>query len=233
MPGFLLKAKGAITKGLNSVKRVQEAKAIKNKISGENTSSNIVLTPLKILMGISALGCLVILLFVMLFITIIAYVLVNAFAWLNFDDSSNNGGPGGSVIVGNGQFANPAPDATLSSPFGYRDFDSSFHKGIDLAAPEGTPYYAAADGTVVVAGWSDSAGNWIVIDHGGGLITKYMHSSAIYVSVGDTVTKGQNIGAIGNTGNSFGAHLHFEVNINASSGSWTGEAVDPYNYIGT
>ena len=130
----------------------------------------------------------------------------------------------GNVVSGNGQFTNPCPSGTLSSTFGYRSFDSSFHKGIDLAASEGTPTYAAAAGTVIIAGWSDSAGNWVVISHGDGLVTKYMHHSALAVSAGQSVEKGQQIGYVGNTGNSFGAHLHFQVELN-------GTAVDPYNYL--
>lgn len=137
-------------------------------------------------------------------------------------------GAGGSVISGSGQFAHPCPSGSLSSSFGYRTFDNSFHKGIDLAAGEGTPYYAAESGTVIYAtydgGYNGGAGNWIVISHGNGLVTKYMHSSAVYVSVGQQVAKGQNIGAVGNTGNSFGAHLHFQVEVN-------GVAVDPYTYL--
>ncbi|MEG0070885.1 MAG: peptidoglycan DD-metalloendopeptidase family protein [Raoultibacter sp.] len=146
-----------------------------------------------------------------------------------FGGGSIPGGGGSSVISGSGQFAHPCPGATLSSDFGWRSFDNSFHNGIDLAAGEGTPYYAAADGTVIIAGFSASAGNWIVISHGGGLITKYMHSSAIYVSAGQQVTKGQNIGAVGNTGNSFGAHLHFQVDTGASS--WSGTPVNPFFYL--
>ena len=128
------------------------------------------------------------------------------------------------VVSGSGQFTNPCPGAVISSTFGYRDFDGAFHKGLDLAAGEGTPTYAAADGTVVIAGWSDSAGNWVVINHGNGLTTKYMHHSALCVTAGQTVVKGQQIGYVGNTGNSFGAHLHFQV----ESG---GVAVDPLGYL--
>lgn len=139
-----------------------------------------------------------------------------------------SGGAGAPVVSGSGQFANPCPAGSLSSSFGYRTFDNSFHKGIDLAAAEGTPYYAAESGTVIYAtydgGYNGGAGNWIVISHGNGLVTKYMHSSAVYVSVGQQVSKGQNIGAVGNTGNSFGAHLHFQVEVN-------GVAVDPYTYL--
>ncbi len=128
------------------------------------------------------------------------------------------------VVSGSGQFANPCPSGTVSSTFGYRDFDSSFHKGLDLAASEGSPTYAADAGTVIIAGWSDSAGNWVVIDHGNGIVTKYMHHSALAVSAGQTVVKGQQIGYVGNTGDSFGAHLHFQVEVN-------GTAVDPQGYL--
>ena len=136
--------------------------------------------------------------------------------------------PGGSVNVGSGRFANPCPAATTSSGWGWREFDQSFHKGTDMAAPEGTPYYAAESGTVIYAtndgGYNGGAGNWIVIAHGGGLVTKYMHSSAVFVSPGQHVERGQNIGLVGNTGNSFGAHLHFQVELN-------GRAVCPYDYL--
>lgn len=87
-----------------------------------------------------------------------------------------------------------------------------------------TPTYAAADGVVLIAGWSDSAGNWIVIDHGNGFVGKYMHHSGLLVSAGQTVTKGQPIGLVGNTGNSFGAHLHFQLELN-------GAPVDPQAYF--
>lgn len=152
----------------------------------------------------------------------------------NSNNSSNsNSNSGGSTYIppsssntvsGSGQFVNPCPGASISSTFGYRDFDGAFHKGLDLAAGEGTPTYAAAAGTVVIAGWSDSAGNWVVINHGNGLVTKYMHHSALCVSAGQTVSAGQQIGYVGNTGNSFGAHLHFQVEVN-------GSAVNPQNYL--
>lgn len=130
----------------------------------------------------------------------------------------------GIVIVGNGRFANPCPQATLSSGFGYRSFDSSFHKGLDLAAPTGTPTYAADDGVVLYACWSDSAGNWVVIDHGNGYVTKYMHHSALAVRAGEHVKKGQQIGFVGNTGDSYGSHLHFQV-------EYQGVPVNPSLYL--
>lgn len=143
----------------------------------------------------------------------------------------SGGGTGGytppssdNVISGNGQFTHPCPGAVVSSTFGYRTFDNSFHNGLDLAAPEGTPTYAADSGTVLYARWSDSAGNWVVIDHGNGFVTKYMHHTSYTVTEGQYVQKGQQVGYVGNTGNSFGAHLHFQVELN-------GTPVDPQLYL--
>lgn len=141
---------------------------------------------------------------------------------------TSGGSPGGSVVSGSGLLSHPCPSGYVSSSFGYREFTGSFHKGVDFAAPEGTPYYAAESGTVVYAtndgGYNGGAGNWVVISHGNGLVTKYMHSSAVYVTAGQSVSKGQNIGAVGNTGHSFGAHLHFQVETG-------GTAVDPMGYL--
>ena len=132
---------------------------------------------------------------------------------------------GASRIVGEGIFAYPCPSGQISSGFGYRDFDHSFHKGVDFATGGAkVPTYAAADGKVVIAGWSESAGNWVVIDHGGGLVTKYMHHSSLTVRPNQTVKKGQQIGVTGNTGYSSGVHLHFQVEVN-------GTAVDPMDYL--
>lgn len=92
----------------------------------------------------------------------------------------------------------------------------SGHLAIDLAAGEGSPVYAAGAGVVTMAtgGWNGGYGNVIQIDHGNGYATLYAHLSAINVSVCQSVGAGQTIGAAGNTGNSFGAHLHFEVRLN-------------------
>lgn len=133
--------------------------------------------------------------------------------------------PGDNVISGNGTFAHPCPSGYLTSGFGYRDFDNSFHKGVDFGTGgAAVPTYAAADGKVLIAGWSNSAGNWVVIQHSGGLVTKYMHHSALSVSSGQYVSKGQQLGLTGNTGNSAGVHLHFQVELN-------GKPVDPFNYL--
>ncbi len=136
---------------------------------------------------------------------------------------------GETIVPVSGLLQHPLPSGAYSSGFGWRDLDGgTFHKGLDLAASEGTPYYAAAAGTVVYAtndgSYNGGAGNWVVIAHGNGLVTKYMHSSAVYVKVGDVVERGQTIGAVGNTGHSYGAHLHFQVESN-------GVAVDPTLFI--
>lgn len=143
---------------------------------------------------------------------------------------SSNGGGGyapptsGNVVSGSGQFTHPCPGSTVSSTFGYRTFDNAFHNGLDLAAPTGTPTYAAASGTVLYAFYSQSAGNWVVIDHGDGFVTKYMHHDYYTVTEGQYVEKGQQVGVVGNTGYSFGAHLHFQVELN-------GTPVDPQLYL--
>ena len=140
--------------------------------------------------------------------------------------SSYRPGSGGTVVSGNGYFTHPCPGMTYqSSYFGeIRPYETGGHKGNDYAAPAGTPTYAAAAGTVITAGWSNSAGNWVVINHGNGLVTKYMHHSAICVSAGQYVEKGQQIGYVGSTGQSTGPHLHFQVELN-------GVPVSPDNYL--
>lgn len=124
-----------------------------------------------------------------------------------------------------GRFANPCPGAAITSTFGYRTFDNAFHKGLDLGTgSENIPTYAAESGTVIFAGYSSSAGNYIIIDHGDGLVTKYMHHAEIYVTEGQHVEKGQQIGLSGTTGDSTGNHLHFQVEEN-------GVAIDPAIYL--
>ena len=131
-------------------------------------------------------------------------------------------------LEGQGFFTHPCPGATYSSGFGYRTFDHSYHLGLDMAIGEGTPYYAADDGIVTDAtndgGYNGGAGNWIVIEHSNGVVTKYMHSLSTFVTPGERVVRGQAIGLVGNTGNSFGAHLHFQVEVG-------GTAVDPAIYL--
>ena len=128
-----------------------------------------------------------------------------------------------------GMFKWPAPSYTrISSDYGYRTHPTLgvvlFHNGIDMAAPGGSKILAAYDGKVVAAAYSATMGNYIMIDHGDGLYTVYMHASALYVSKGDIVVKGEHIAAVGTTGRSTGNHLHFSVRLN-------GAYVSPWNYL--
>ena len=98
------------------------------------------------------------------------------------------------------------------------------HKGIDIAATRGTPILATASGKVSFAGWSSGYGYLVKIDHGSGVETYYGHCSKLYVSAGDTVEAGEQIAAVGSTGNSTGNHLHFEIRLN-------GKQVNPQKYV--
>lgn len=118
-------------------------------------------------------------------------------------------------------FSWPLPGYSyISSGFGYRGVvmkgSGSFHSGIDLPAPFGTPIVASLDGTVVGAGYHYSMGNYVLLSHGGGLYTVYMHASKLLVSSGAYVSKGQRIALVGSTGFSTGPHLHFGIKVNGS-----------------
>lgn len=122
---------------------------------------------------------------------------------------------------GTGTFSYPAR-GSLTSRFGIR-WDSQ-HEGIDIAAPSGSPVKAADSGVVIWAAYNGGYGNLIKIDHGGGYISYYAHLSKYYVKVGQKVSKGQTIGAVGSTGNSTGPHVHFEIRKN-------GVVQDPLKYL--
>jgi murein DD-endopeptidase MepM/ murein hydrolase activator NlpD len=110
----------------------------------------------------------------------------------------------------------------ITSPFGPRW--GSFHPGIDIGIPEGTPIHAAAAGTIIYCGWESGYGNLVVIDHHNGLATAYGHQSRIAVSCNQNVAQGDVIGYSGCTGYCTGPHLHFEVRVN-------GAPVDPLGYL--
>ena len=137
---------------------------------------------------------------------------------------------GNTKVYSGGDFFLPLPKGSyrISSEFTNRispiTGKPENHNGLDLAAPSGTPIYAAASGTVIVSTYSSSWGNVIQIDHGGGLVTLYAHCSYRGVSKGQTVSKGQEIGRVGTTGWSTGNHLHFTVYKN-------GVATNPRNYL--
>jgi murein DD-endopeptidase MepM/ murein hydrolase activator NlpD len=122
----------------------------------------------------------------------------------------------------------PLQDAMLTSDYGMRTHPvlggRRNHKGVDLAQPTGTPVYATADGIVSMAERYSSYGNYIQIEHGGELQTRYAHLSGYTVAAGEQVRKGQLIGFVGSTGRSTGPHLHYEVRV-------SGEAVDPRPYM--
>ena len=132
-------------------------------------------------------------------------------------------------VYNGGMFAWPCPGyKRISDDYGNRMHPilgvQKFHNGLDMAAAGGTAILAAYDGDVVGAAYNNSMGNYSMIDHGSGLYTIYMHCSALYVSKGQTVTKGQKIAAVGSTGRSTGNHLHFSVRLN-------GNYVNPWNYL--
>lgn len=139
------------------------------------------------------------------------------------------GKPGDSQIIGNGALAWPTSSRRITSYYGNRVAPvpgaTSWHDAIDIGAPSGSPVYAAADGTVITAKWGYNGGRgvYVMIDHHNGLVTRYQHLSDMYVSVGEKVSKGQNIAAVGNTGASSGPHLDFAIYAN-------GRTVDPLTY---
>ena len=120
---------------------------------------------------------------------------------------------GGIGIIEDGELCWPLPGHTyISCHFGEVDaFGNAGHRGTDIPAPEGTPILAAHSGTVLVSGWNDSYGNQVLLDNGAGLSTRYAHMTQTAVTAGEAVTAGQVIGYVGNTGDSTGFHLHFEV----------------------
>lgn len=153
---------------------------------------------------------------------------------------NTTGKPSGDNSDGNNSGSNSTAPARMTWPvpasrrvtsdYGNRDNptastpSSQFHKGIDIGAPTGTTVVAAAAGKVELAQWSNSAGNWIIINHGGGVRSVYMHNSKLLVSAGQQVEAGQAISLVGSTGDSTGPHLHFGV-------SEGGSYVNPWNYL--
>lgn len=126
-------------------------------------------------------------------------------------------------------FANPLKSSyRLSSPFGYRRHPVTggrrMHNGLDMAAGKGTDIFSTADGIVTFAGWHAGYGNYVTIQHEFGIETRYGHMSRIRVKKGQRVSRGQQIGDMGSTGQSTGTHLHYEVRVNE-------KPVNPMNYI--
>ena len=122
----------------------------------------------------------------------------------------------------------PVLGARVGSPFGYRidpiTGNTALHTGLDFPADTGTPIYAAAGGVVIVQEAHHAYGNMVEVDHGNNLITRYAHSSKVFVKKGDIVKRGQKIAEVGSTGRSTGPHLHFEVWV-------AGVAQDPRPFL--
>ena len=141
-----------------------------------------------------------------------------------------------SLIVATGTQAMPeVPEGCLylwpvrgpiTSDFGYRYIfgENNFHRGIDIAASAGTAINAAADGTVIFAGVKGTYGNLVILSHSNGFLTYYAHCSKLLVNVGESVTQGQPIAAVGSTGRSTGPHCHFEVR-------YENKPIDPLCYL--
>lgn len=128
-----------------------------------------------------------------------------------------------------GKFTWPCPSYTrVTDEFGWRVHPitkkNQFHKGVDLGAASGSSILAAYDGVIVAAAYDWSMGNYVMISHGSGLFTIYMHCSKLLCKVDDVVARGEKIALVGSTGSSTGPHLHFGVKLN-------GEYVSPWNYL--
>ena len=143
------------------------------------------------------------------------------------EEGSGNGGNNGNGSSG-GTWLVPCSYRKLTSPFGERDAPtagaSTFHKGVDLAGPEGTHIYASRGGTVTIASYSNSGGFYVTINHGDGYSSSYLHMTGYTVSTGQRVSAGQLIGYMGSTGISTGSHLHFSI-------YYQGVAVNPAHYV--
>ena len=150
----------------------------------------------------------------MAMVVLIPFMMVVMFFGLFFSAESK-----APPVAGTGMFINPCPGYTrVTSEFEGRinpiTGKQEIHGGLDLAAPEGTPIYAAGAGTVITSGWHNSYGNYVMIDHGADMVTLYGHMRNRAVVQGQTVIQGQCIGYVGSTGDSTGNHVHFEVRVN-------------------
>lgn len=146
----------------------------------------------------------------------------------NSTGTNEGGNNSSSATPGSTSWIRPCSYVMMTSPFGYRTPPtggaSSYHQGVDLAGPAGTPIYAARSGRVTIAGWGNAAGYYVTINHLDGFSSIYMHLSSYCVSSGATVSQGQLIGYMGNTGVSTGSHLHFGI-------AYNGAYVNPASYV--
>lgn len=153
-------------------------------------------------------------------------------SWQNFEETglaaAKPKGPVGGIASVAIPSRNPLAQDRMTSTFGMREHPilggRRAHKGVDLAAPVGTPIYATADGTVSRASWFSGYGLFVSLEHGAEMQTRYGHMSRLNVAEGQRVHKGDVIGFVGSTGNSTGPHLHYEVRVD-------GAAVNPLAYM--
>ena len=142
--------------------------------------------------------------------------------------SGGSGNTGTSTPSSGGTWLRPCSYTYMSSPFGFRTSPtagaSSYHQGVDLAAPANTPVYATRSGIVTANTYSGTAGNYITINHGDGFSSIYMHLASTAVSSGQAVSAGQLIGTVGRTGIATGYHLHFGI-------AYNGAYVNPCAYV--
>ena len=146
----------------------------------------------------------------------------------NSGNGSNSGSSGGSNVNVGSSWIIPCSYNSISSPFGLRESPTAgattYHQGVDLRAPAGTPIYASRGGTVTVATYGSAAGYYVTINHGDGFSSVYMHMTSYAVSAGQSVSQGQLIGYVGKTGVATGNHLHFGI-------AYNGAYVNPCNYV--
>lgn len=145
--------------------------------------------------------------------------------WLSMLDSVLTQRSGAEALLPNYR---PIDSSEMSSAFGWRRHPvtgrHTLHEGVDFPAPRGTPIYAASGGVVTEARYVPGYGKMVEVNHGNGLVTRYAHASSIITKLGDVVEKGQMIARVGSTGQSTGAHLHFEVRM-------AGQALDPLVFL--
>ncbi|MDR2684212.1 MAG: M23 family metallopeptidase [Prevotellaceae bacterium] len=155
-------------------------------------------------------------------IVLIIIALLIYFLWKKYAENKMND------IMNKKQFIDPTPKFRITSPFGYRTAPlggaSTFHNGIDIATPTGTPVVSPADGTVTDVNQTASGGKQVIVTHYDGYKTGYSHLSEQLVTAGQKVAQGELIAKTGNTGNSTGAHLHFTLTYN-------GIKIDPQLYF--
>ena len=144
-------------------------------------------------------------------------------------NSSSSSSSSSGTATGSGNFIWPVSSRSISSYYGWRTLygSSDFHYGIDIYCGYNTPVCASDGGTVIIAGWNNSYGNYIMIDHGNGFYTVYAHNTTLNVSVGQTVSQGDIIAYSGATGNATGPHCHFEIR----NGTNQGATLNPLNYL--